>query len=110
MSPFRYDNLSHSRAIRVLRLQPGSSRAAPLVCKLTEVSLDDGPAYEALSYTWGDPGLRDSIVCNGVAVSVTTNLASALRLLRLAGRERTLWADAICINQQDQNEIGQQVR
>jgi hypothetical protein len=45
---------------------------------------------------------------NGV-LKIKPNLAAVLRQLRLADALRTLWIDAICINQDDENEKGQQV-
>jgi hypothetical protein len=47
---------------------------------------------------------------NGVEVSVTANLESALRHMRLQNQTRMLWADAICINQSDIAEKNIQVR
>ncbi|KAH7371678.1 heterokaryon incompatibility protein-domain-containing protein [Pyrenochaeta sp. MPI-SDFR-AT-0127] len=71
------------------------------------------PKYEALSYTWGSPenqaalevGLED---CTS-ELHVGSNLANALRDLRRRIESRILWVDAICINQKDLVERGQQV-
>ena len=41
--------------------------------------LDQKPVYEALSYTWGDPDVTDTIRVDGVEVDVTVNLKDALR-------------------------------
>lgn len=43
-------------------------------------------------------------------LAVTQNLAQALPYLQLKGMSRTLWVDAICINQQDLAERSQQVK
>jgi len=60
--------------------------------------------FTALSYIWGDESNTRAIVSNGHAVSVTANLQAALREFR-TGREFSghfkLWADALCINQND---------
>ena len=48
-------------------------------------------------------------MCDGVAFMVGNNLEAALRRLRLADRPRTLWIDAVCINQGNDDERAQQV-
>ncbi len=100
---------TNNRSIRVLELSAGDWNAKISV-KLTQVSLDAGPEYEALSYTWGNPKDRRLINVNGRPIKVTSNLDAALRHLRLEDRPRLLWVDALCINQSDLDEREQQVR
>ncbi|KAK3361634.1 heterokaryon incompatibility protein-domain-containing protein [Lasiosphaeria ovina] len=66
--------------------------------------------YEALSYTWGDPHQRRSISIDGRSSLVTANLHAALVSLRDGLLERIVWVDAICINQDDNQEKGNQIR
>ena len=78
-------------------------------------------AYEALSYTWktglerkddDTTGAQKTIECNGFTVPVGANLDAALRRLRRRrpdSSSRVIWADAICINQQDDAERSHQV-
>lgn len=40
---------------------------------------------------------------------VRSNLLEGLRVFRLANQERTVWVDALCINQEDRDERSQQV-
>ncbi|KAI1500456.1 heterokaryon incompatibility protein-domain-containing protein [Biscogniauxia marginata] len=62
--------------------------------------LKDCPKYEALSYTWGEAtGSKYLIKCNGHRFVALKSLANALLALRLPDRPRTVWIDAICINQ-----------
>jgi hypothetical protein len=75
------------------------------------------PAYEALSYTWGDPRVTDGIFLHShdsdprkQVLDLTENCVLALRRLRLPDKERLLWVDAICINQADVAERSAQVR
>ena len=108
---FQYEALVEQNVIRVLDLYPGSGYSVDLVsCSLRAVRLSDEPKYEALSYCWGDPTFNKKIICNGKELSITTSLNEALLRFRTRSTTRTLWADAICINQQDINERNQQVR
>jgi Heterokaryon incompatibility protein (HET) len=47
---------------------------------------------------------------NGCVFPATINLETGLRALRMTDRARALWVDAICINQVDVKEKGEQVR
>ncbi|KAK3942808.1 heterokaryon incompatibility, partial [Diplogelasinospora grovesii] len=66
--------------------------------------------YEALSYTWGDPRVTEPVLLNGQEYHATTNLRCALEYLRLPDRKRTLWVDALCINQADNDERCREVQ
>jgi hypothetical protein len=48
-------------------------------------------------------------LCSTISIPVTANLAQALPYLQAETEERVLWIDAICINQRDTAERGQQV-
>ncbi|PVH73898.1 hypothetical protein DL98DRAFT_393687, partial [Cadophora sp. DSE1049] len=60
---------------------------------------DDNPQYDALSYTWGSPIDPVAITLNNQPFNVTQGLHLALTSFRLPTTPRTLWIDAICINQ-----------
>ncbi len=108
--PFQYIPLDHNRSeIRLLRLTGATDRSQTISCKLIHVALGDDPAYEALSYVWGNAERTNSILLNGTGFQITKNLHDALRVLRLPGAHRDLWVDAICINQDDIPERNQQV-
>jgi hypothetical protein len=94
--------------IRVLILPPGAFDD-PICCKLKHVSLSKCPAYEALSYTWGDPTQTLPISLNGAPCPITRNLESALRHLRRRESLRILWVDAVCINQLSIDERSSEV-
>ena len=64
--------------IRILTLHPGNA-PDPIVCSLETAVLADRPVYEALSYTWGDPDITETICVDGLQVAVTVNLENALR-------------------------------
>lgn len=108
---FSYSALnSPVREFRLLELLPGSS-TAPLECRLSHHSLDDPLImYEALSYVWGDPKMAYPIQLNGHQFFITESLYIAFMYLRHEIHKRTIWVDAVCINQKDDGERSQQVR
>jgi hypothetical protein len=68
------------------------------------------PAFYALSYVWGNPTRTHEILLDGKKLGITENLFKAIQdLQRDAYGEIYLWADAICINQDDQTERSDQV-
>ncbi|KAK0662532.1 heterokaryon incompatibility protein 6, OR allele [Cercophora samala] len=103
--PYQYMPLPDSTTnIRLLRLLPGS-RQDDIKCDLYVTELAAAvDHYEALSYVWGDVSPTTPIQVNGGTLQIGLNLRSALLNLRLADEPRTLWIDAICINQQDYDE------
>jgi hypothetical protein len=57
----------------------------------------------------GDPEIQATLQIEGASLKVTTNLELALRYLRLPKKPRTIWIDAICIDQSNIKERNQQV-
>jgi hypothetical protein len=107
-----YSNLETDRSIRLLSLLPAKDSHSPLEGLIGRVELDTIPhhPYEALSYVWGSPEPSDEIFIDGCLFRVTSNLGKALRRLRQTQEPRTLWIDAICINQADTTERASQVQ
>ena len=101
---------SGSGGFRLAILQPSAHFPAPIKCNLVEVTLDNHPVYEALSYVWGDPNIQATLQVEGASLKITTNLELALRYLRLPDKPRTIWVDAICIDQSNIEERNRQVR
>ncbi|KAL8364729.1 hypothetical protein RB595_003828 [Gaeumannomyces hyphopodioides] len=100
-------------SVRLLRLLPHQDENSPIECQLITCSiLGSGRThpYEALSYVWGSERDKLSIYIDGVEQFVRANLHYALSHLRDYFVERVLWIDAICINQDDNEERGQQVQ
>lgn len=105
-----YNALVSTQHIRVLTLAPSEDVDAALRCSLDQQRIDDSKTeYEAISYTWGDQERSQPLRCNGTIINITPNLASALLCLRSQTSPRRLWADAICINQDDLDEKSQQI-
>ncbi|RSM00829.1 hypothetical protein CEP52_008898 [Fusarium oligoseptatum] len=101
---FGYHPIESPTHIRVLDIHPAAGLDQPIACTVRHVNLDHRPAFEALSYTWGGKENQSSIFLNGQPFMVMENAAAVLRRLRVSGRVRTIWMDAICINQRDKAE------
>jgi hypothetical protein len=103
-----------SDTIRLLRLLPHKDENAPIKCQLLHPSLQESGQrmypYDALSYVWGCPEKPRSILIDGHDLPVTANLHEALSRLRYRSTERIIWVDAICINQELEEEKEQQIR
>ncbi|TLD36846.1 HET-domain-containing protein [Venturia nashicola] len=107
--PFCYDSLPDSRKhIRLLQILPGMPQD-DVRCLIYPVALEDCPEYEALSYCWGNVTERTPILINEYSLDITRSLRSALFHLRKLHEPRTIWVDAVCINQGDVIERGNQV-
>ena len=101
--------LSTSGHIRLLDLQP-RSRESHVECTLKAIELSPRPLYTAISYTWGQETEQTLITVNGLPFRVRRNLYDLLKDLRHQNQSRTLWIDAICINQEDISERNAQLR
>jgi hypothetical protein len=101
--------VTFSRDLRLLILKPCSDTQEPIRCNLIKASLDSDLRYDALSYTWGKPINEATITVNAVTVPVRRNLWDALCYLR-GPEARTLWIDAVCINQNNVPERNVQVQ
>ncbi|RYP78391.1 hypothetical protein DL771_000576 [Monosporascus sp. 5C6A] len=91
--------------------------------RLTHFRFDDTlPPFTALSYNWGDQRNKRLIRCNDVTIGVGPSLHAALMALRdrqarmpvvpgVFGQPRCcfFWIDALCIDQENDEEKGQQV-
>lgn len=100
--------LQDTNSIRLLHLESGCD-STPLIAHLASHRLEDHSSYDALSYVWGEPDLTKSLLIDGQELHISKNLHDILLQLRCSDRNRVLWIDAICINQNDDNEKGQQV-
>ncbi|KAJ4307633.1 hypothetical protein N0V84_012595 [Fusarium piperis] len=90
-------------------LSPPRHTQTPIKCKLLTFKLDETPTYKALSYTWGSLGHVGTIQVDGQDVPVGRNLFTALQRLYHDSSVEYLWADALCINQSDDEEKSHQV-
>lgn len=107
-----YDPIEfHNHSIRIMHLAPGFYDD-DIRMTLKPIHLNDLliRPYEALSYVWGISICPQPAFLNGRSFSITCNLDTALRHLRHSTAEKVLWVDAVCINQEDDEEKSFQVQ
>jgi hypothetical protein len=125
---FKYRPLEESkREIRLIKPAIGNyeidtfNLSGKMGVELHHFSLDCAPQYLALSYAWGSNSKTYSIICNGSPVLITENLGKALSTALCCIRDKGdstwntdeelfLWADGLCINQDDDEEKSFQVQ
>lgn len=123
MAPYQYEPLSSpGTQIRLLELLPGRGI---IQCRLQVTDLYHARGtYEPISYCWKSYARKGWLVCtyrekkegrsvrvrvDGADFYITQSLQAALRQMRQKTGVRVLWADAICINQADDDEKSAQV-
>lgn len=102
----RLDFLSYE--IRLLNIKEACYDER-VYCTLETTTLIEPGSYHALSYCWGDLRKKKEIIIDDAIVEVGYNLEAGLRELRSRGYLR-VWIDALCINQNDNEERGLQIR
>lgn len=115
---FMYRETDVTRSgLRLLKLHGGKANnlRGNLIRHDTLGKIQNDP-YDALSYTWGQADATSviEIIAQDTVheLPITPNLESALRQLRDENnplKYRLLWIDAICINQNDDDEKNNQV-
>jgi hypothetical protein len=108
--------------IRLMRIPPDQRFSRPLMTLKVELEtfdLAELPPYLALSYTWGpaEPGGKESfdpwemrpIAISSSRFDIYPNLFHALSQLERSKVVGWIWADAVCINQEDVAERNAQV-
>lgn len=82
----------------------------PLVAKMEHKPLRkiNGPPipqdYIAVSYTCGKDDETHYLTCQGAKIPITKTVDGMLRRFRRSDKERRLWIDAICLNQENHVE------
>lgn len=118
---YKYTKLEPEKGtIRLLRVHRAVYRNDALVCDLNTYQLDEAPDYAALSYCWGT-GSNDRkifLLPEGAVFHARGSLEEALKRFRTSvgfgelenrEKEELLWAEAICINQEDDEEKNSQI-
>jgi len=110
---FKYDALDVTKnEFRLLSFEESDGYLSDGLVRLQieHFSLDDCPDYHALSYVWGSSSKTWPIIINGASMNVTHSLGTALERFQSDDSVKWLWADAICINQTDDDEKSSQVQ
>ncbi|EAT82442.2 hypothetical protein SNOG_10107 [Parastagonospora nodorum SN15] len=110
--PFVHSPLPDSEThIRLLEVLQGNFEHH-VVCVMSAWPLDSAPPYSAISYTWGDPALTATITIDGRNMVVGQNCEYALQqtfAIEKKKKEKYVWVDAVCIDQNNIQERGHQV-
>ena len=106
---YKYHSLQAGNEFRILILLPASGEA-PLSGTLLISRISEVIPYTALSYAWGNSELSQSIDIDGTCLPITKSLHLALCKLRDPEKPSAIWADAICIDQNNLQERSRQVR
>lgn len=110
---YTYDYLNQGE-FRLITIYPRQKTDTEDIirCEIFPSMLSESPDYIALSYTWGDPSDKRKILTkrSNMTLSVSASLESALRALRDPRSKILVWADALCIDQQNASEKADQVR
>lgn len=106
-TPFVYDALQRGE-IRLMNISPSRDRTAPIRATLKHQPLQYG-TYEALSHALESEEQKATIHVNGQPLAINGSLLEALREIRSETKDRVLWVDFICINQNDREEMADQL-
>ncbi|KAF7522791.1 hypothetical protein G7054_g12027 [Neopestalotiopsis clavispora] len=108
---FTYAPLEGDNAFRLLRLIGGKGDLVE--CELFHADSNDSKLrYEAVSYCWGSEQHECAILIDGKTLTVRGSLVGLLKQLRHHNprKYRTIWIDAVCIDQENKSEQGHQVQ
>jgi hypothetical protein len=99
---FTYDPLDGDQ-IRLLTVDRLTRESAQ--CQLRTYSRSLAPEYDAITYCWGEDKTLATITCNGSNLRIRKSLFRMLKYLcHRRPPYRPLWIDAICLNQDDNEE------
>jgi hypothetical protein len=121
MDLYEYDPLPGPDYIRTATILPGKAGEDIKIDLATVPLRGNGTVYTALSYAWGSPDvhvyaqIQDNTSLDlenqptRRCMGLSKNLGTALHDLRSEDRPRTMWIDAICIDQGNFEEKAVQV-
>jgi hypothetical protein len=97
-SSYRYHEVLNKGQIRLLDLKAGHEQD-DIEIEFKISNLTHMPRYEALSYEWGTTRKTNFVKISGYEITITHSLYLFLKRIRDRSQPRTLWIDAISINQ-----------
>ena len=89
---YHHEPLPDHQSFRLIDLAQGQGDAE-IALTIANYSISSPPAYEALSYTWGENVTIEYIRCNGHDLAVTSSLIVALKQFRHADRNNRTTVD-----------------
>ncbi len=114
VSSYKHPSLPKSNTwIRLLEILPAVDPSTRIQCRLFGTALEEAPPFAALSYVWGN--MTDGkavIMVEGHAFHVSMSQFILLRSMRSRNEDLhpAIWIDALCINQQENEERQAQVK
>ncbi|KAG8532905.1 uncharacterized protein KY384_002783 [Bacidia gigantensis] len=88
----------------------GIPKSRYLHATISEHDIDEDVSYDCLSYVWEKIHTRKLLWLDTFyLITISENLDMALRCLQLKDKDRLIWVDFLCINQDDFEERRQQV-
>jgi hypothetical protein len=111
---YQYSKITSQGTIRLMQLQPSPDLQAPVHCSIVHETLAKYENsllefYIAVSYVWGDSNIKSTISVDGDRLEITSSLEEALRHIRDGERMLHVWADGVCIHQNDTEDRNLQV-
>jgi hypothetical protein len=107
---YQWRELPGPRFFRLLQLLSYDD-AGLIAFSLEPTEIDASPDYTAISYSWGKRVPTHKALCNGKHVPLTASVhALFTHLLGNHEASKTIWIDALCIDQRNPSECAQQVR
>lgn len=100
---------SPQEQLRLLYLLPGA-QDEPINGELYTFYRETAPAYTAMSYSWGNAGDNEPLSINGITLSLRRSCHYVLWQARAHVGGSFIWIDSICIDQENLQEKGHQVR
>lgn len=104
-SKYSYEPIQGQDQVRLLVLKPGVD---DVDFTFQVESLATNPMYEAISLDLDDLTDTRTVYCHEKALDIPHTLFIALEFLRYQDKERVLWADSVCTNQDDPLERNHQ--
>jgi Heterokaryon incompatibility protein (HET) len=110
---YQYLPLETQDTVRVLVLHPALNFEDPLQCNVIHSKREytgyKNESYEVVSYAWESQQPSRILECQGRVIFITPTVESFLRHIRKGHWSIRLWIDAVCLNQKDSVEKGQQI-
>ncbi|KAF2813858.1 HET-domain-containing protein, partial [Mytilinidion resinicola] len=98
------------RALDVVRLSENAGHPLQYDLRIIDLDSEPSPSFTALSYAWGSQTLDSGVItCGSFTLPITQNCHCALQHLTEVFGRLTIWIDAICINQDDEDEKMRQI-